>query len=103
MHLALIDTFEVELDGIFSGGDVGADLVEFAERGIQCGGFTGTGWSGNQTHSEGQVDGVLKYFQRSGIETKFGHVELEVALVEQTHNDFFAEKRWQNAYTKVHL
>src|SRR5690606_32014685 len=103
VHLTLVDSLQIELDRVFCGGNVGAHLVEFAERGIQRGRFTGTGGPGYQAHAVGQVNGFLEDFERAGIKAKLGHVELQVALVEQTHNDFFAEQRGQNADAEVHL
>jgi hypothetical protein len=45
----------------------------------------------------------LNHFERLGLEAELGHVELQVRLVEQTHDDLLAEERRADAHAEVHL
>jgi hypothetical protein len=49
------------------------------------------------------LDGVLEQRQRLGLEAELGHVELQVALVEEPHDDLLAEQRGQHGHAVVHL
>src|SRR4051812_19875303 len=103
VHLHLVDAGEVEFDRIFGGGDVVARLVQLGERRVERSGLAGTGGAGDEHHAVGPVDGVLERLERLGIETELGHVELQVALVEESHDDLLAEERRADGDAEVHL
>jgi hypothetical protein len=58
VHLHLVDAGEVVLDGILCGGDVDADLVEVAERGVERRRLAGARGARDEHHPVRLVDGV---------------------------------------------
>src|SRR6266478_1850496 len=92
LHLHLVDARQLKLDGVFRGHDVGVHGIQSGDRGIQSIGFARTRWTGNQHHAVGLQDVPLKFFQRLRLEAELGHVQPEVFLVQQSHDDFFAVK-----------
>ena len=46
---------------------------------------------------------LLKVFQVLRIEAELGHVELQIGLVQQTHDDFFAEQGGQDGNANIQL
>ena len=49
------------------------------------------------------MDRFLEVVELSLLEAQLGHVELQIALVEETQHDLLAEERRQHGNTKVHL
>src|ERR1700730_7436753 len=103
VHLHLVDAGEVELHRVLGGADVVGGLVQLGERRVERGGLARSGGTGDQHHAVGPVDGVLEGLERLRVETQLGHVELEVRLVEQTHDDFFADQAGADRDAEVHL
>ena len=103
MHLHLVDAAQVELDGIFRGGEVLARLVQLGERRVERRRFARTGRARNEHHSEGLVDAFLEVVELALLEAELRHVELQVALVEETQNDLLTKECRQDGHTKVHL
>ncbi len=92
VHLHLVDPGEVELDRVFSGGDVLSYLVQFGERRVERNGLAATGRARDEHHAERLVDLAFEMGERLGLVSQFGHVQLQVALVQKTQNDLFAEE-----------
>src|SRR5215472_11433392 len=100
-HLHLVDSTQLKLDGIFRGHDVGVDGVQGSDGGIQGVGFPRTRRTGHQHHAVGFHDVALEFLERRRFETELGHVQAEVFLVEQSHDDLFAVQRGHGGHTKV--
>ena len=56
IHLALNQAFNVIFHRIFGGEDLGLNVIEFVERGVQRSGLAGTGWTSDDDNSVGLVD-----------------------------------------------
>ena len=94
---------QLELDRIFGGHDVGIGLVQAGDRGIERVGFAGAGRARDQHHAVGLQNRLLELHQRLGLEAELGHVEPQVFLVEQPHDDLFAPQGGQRADAEVEL
>ena len=64
-------------------------------------GLAGPGRPGDQHHAPRLQDRRLELGQRFALESELRHVEHQLVLVEQTHDDFFAEKRRQAGDAEV--
>src|SRR6266566_3574384 len=100
-HLHLVDSTQLKLDGILRGHDVGVYGVQGGDGGIQGVGFPGTRRTGHQHHAVGFHDVAVESFQRRRFETELGHVQAEVFLVEQPHDDLFAVQCGHGGHTEV--
>src|SRR5256884_643255 len=100
-HLHLVDSTQLKLDGILRGHDVGVYGVQGGDGGIQGVGFPGTRRTGHQHHAVGFHDVAVEFFQRRRFETELGHVQAEVFLVEQPHDDLFAVQCGHGGHTEV--
>ena len=47
---------------------------------------------GDQHHSVGPENGALEFRQGLRLEPELGHIQAQVFLVEQPHDNFFAEQ-----------
>ena len=101
MHL--VDTGQVELHRILGGHDVGVNRVEAVQRRVERGGLPGSGRAGHQDHAERHQQPDLEIGQCFGTEAQLGHVELEVPLVEEPHDDLLAEEGRESRDPIVHL
>ena len=101
LHLYLIDTRQLEFDGIFCRHDVGLMRVQPRDRRIQRVGFSRSGRSSDQHHAVRFQNLALEFSQRFLLEAQLGHVQAQVFFVQQTHDDFFAEERRDGRNTEV--
>ena len=91
-HQHLIDSEEVVLDGIFRGHDVGVDAVDLGKGRIESGRFPRTRRPSDQQHPVRIRDRLHHLALGAGLEAERREVEVEVALVENSKNDLFAEQ-----------
>ena len=62
MYLDLVDTGQLVFHRIFRRDDFGFRTVDFNQRAVQRGGFTGTGWAGDQNDAVWQANQFAEYF-----------------------------------------
>ena len=62
------DAFELVFDRVFDGDDLVFVVLDFAQRGVEGGGFAGTGGSGDQHHAVGLGDVAAEFRQIAGAE-----------------------------------
>ncbi len=86
----LVDTRQLEFDGVFGGHDIRIHGIERRNRGIESVRFARSCWAGDQHHAVGLQNIALKFLERLGFKSELGHVQPEVFLVQQAHDDFFA-------------
>ena len=103
VHLHLVDPHQVVLDGVLRRADVLGDLVQLGERRVKRGGFARARRPRHQHHAVRHVDGLLEVVELLLLEAQLRHVELQVPLVEETHDDLLAEERGQGRDAEVHL
>src|SRR6266404_6095899 len=90
LHLNLVDTRQLEFDGVFGGHDIRIHGIERRNRGIESVRFARSCWAGDQHHAVGLQNIALKFLERLGFKSELGHVQPEVFLIQQAHDDLFA-------------
>ena len=100
--LHLVDSLQVEFHRIFGGHNIVRGFVQLADGGVEGGGFAAAGGAGDQDHAVGLVDGLFHLFQGLFLEAQLGHVQLQVGLVQQAQDYFFAEQGGQHRNPEVH-
>ena len=93
LHLDLVDAGEVELDRVLGRHDVDGRVVQGGDRGVERVRLARAGRPGDEHDAVGPVDRVLEAAQRLLVEAELRHVELQLRLVEQPHDDLLAELR----------
>ena len=102
-HLDLVHAGQVELDGVFGGGNVPVDLVQLRQGRVQRRGLARSGGTRHEDHPPGLVDGLLESGEGFLFEAELGHVELQGRLVQDSQNHLFAEQGWEHGYPELHL
>ena len=103
LHLHLVDAGEVELDRILRGHDVGFGRVDLRDRRVERVGLAAAGRTGDEHHAPRPQNRRLELGERLGLEPELRHVEHQLVLVEQTHDDLLAEERRQHRDAEVDL
>ncbi len=103
VHLDLVHAGQVELDGVFGGGNVPVDLVQLRQGRVQRRGLARSGGTRHEDHPPGLVDGLLESGEGFLFEAELGHVELQGRLVQDSQNHLFAEQGWEHGYPELHL
>src|SRR5690606_25563022 len=80
---------------------LGFNVVEFVQRGIQCGGFSGPGRSRHQHDAVGAMDDLTELRECRRVHADLAEVQLHHGAVEHTHNDRFTEHGGQHAHAQV--
>ena len=91
----LRDALELILDGIFDGDDLVFVVLDLAQRGVERGGFAGTGGAGDQHHAVGLGDvaaefGEIAFAEADHIERELGELLAHRFLVEHAEHGVFA-------------
>ena len=103
-HLHLVDAGEVELDRVLGGHDVGFRRVDLARStSTACSSCRCRSGPVTSTMPHGLLNRRLELDERLGLEPELRHVEHQLVLVEQTHDDLFAEERRQHRDAEVDL
>ncbi len=103
LHLHLVDAGEIELDRILDGDDVDLGRVDARQRAVERVGLARAGRPGDQHHAVRLEDRLLEPAQRLGLEAELRHVEHQVVLVEEAHDDLLAEERGQHRDAEVEV
>ena len=98
---ALDDAVDFVLDGIFGGDDLGVDVVEFGERGVERGGLAGSGRASDEDDAVGLVNDLAEEGEQLGIHADAIEREADVGAVQDADDDAFAEERGENADAHV--
>src|SRR6266576_6777108 len=93
LHLHLVDARQLEFDGVFRRHDVGVNSVERCNGGIKSVRFARSRRTGYQYHAVRLQYVAFELLQRLGFKSELGHVQPEVFLVQQAHDDLFAVER----------
>ena len=91
IHVNLIDTVHLVLDGILDGDDLLVGEVDALQGRVERGGLAGTGGSGDEKNAVGQRGVILHAPEHAFVKTQAAEiVEVARRAVEQTHDDAFA-------------
>ena len=97
----LINSGELVFDGIFDGDDIILGVVQFAEHGVEGGGFAGAGWAGDEDHSVGGIDGFFENAEGIFIHTEGIDGGGEGAFIEEADDNFLPINCGQDGDTEV--
>ena len=103
VHLDLVDPHEVKLYRVLSRHDVHVFRIEIRQGRIKCRGFTAPGGPRDKDHPERFVDRINEVGQGLLLESQFGHVQLQVGLVQEPEHDLLTEKGGKDRYPEVDL
>ena len=95
----LRDAANLVFDRIFDGDDLVFVVLDFVERGVEGGGFAGTGGSGDQHHAVGLArcsGGIAQIVvaEADHVEGELGELLAHRFLVEHAEHGVFAVHRW---------
>ena len=101
LDLALNDAVDVVFDRVFGGDQLAAGIVQFAQRGIERGGFSRAGGAGDDDDAVGLVDQLADGAQVVVAHADLVQIELHVGSIEHAHDDAFAEHGRQHGDAQV--
>ena len=101
VYLALDQTFNVILNRIFGGEDLGLNVIEFVERGVQRSGLAGTGWTSDDDNSVGLVDQRAQFLQVIIAQADAVQRKLNVGAVQYTQHHALTEHGWKHSDAQV--
>ena len=78
-------------------------VVQLGQAGVEGGGLARTGGPGHQHHAEGRGDGLVDVVDGLLLHAEVGQVEVQVALVQDTHHDLLPEDAGQGRDTQIDL
>ena len=76
-------------------------VLMLRDRRVKRVGLPAAGRAGHEHHPPRALNGGLELDERLGLEAEFRHVEHELVLVEETHDDLLAEERRQHGHAEV--
>ena len=82
--LALVDAFEVVFHGVFGRNDLFVRAVEFIERGVERGGFSGSRGSSDQKDAVGSTDHPVEDFEVVRFKPEIGQADLNGVRTQNT-------------------
>src|SRR5690606_16397231 len=99
--LDLVDAFQVVFDGVFDGDDFADDVVDFAQAGVEGGGFAAAGGAEDEDDAMEQIQDALE-----GLAVARGHAQVLQpqqggAAVEDAHDHRFAVQHGNDRHTHV--
>ena len=103
LHLDLVDSVQLEFDGVLGRNNVRIRAVQARDGGVQGIGLSAPRRSRHQHHAPRFQDRPLEFVEGFLFEPELGHVEPEVFLVEQPHDHFLAMQGRQHADAEVQL
>src|SRR5581483_4167476 len=103
VHLHLVDAGQGVLDRVLRGLDVDVGLVDFAEGGIKGHRLARAGGTAVEDHAVGLADAVAIFGEIFLGEAEGGEGEGRLLLVENAHDDLFAEVHRPGGDTEVHV
>ena len=99
----LVDAREVELDRVLGGHDVRVGLVERHDRRVQRGRLARPSGTDHQHHSLTPHQRIPEALERTRLEAQLGHVQHELRLVEQPHDDLLAPQGGEHGHAEVEV
>src|SRR5690606_13918389 len=97
----MVDALQLVFDRILRGHDIGVRGVDRGKGRVQGGGFSGTRGAGHQDHPERRIQGFPEIAQALFAEAHFGHVQVQVALVQYAHHHLFAVDGGKHAHAQI--
>ncbi len=100
---ALHDAFDVIFDRVFAGDDLGGNIVQFVQGGVQSRGLAAAGRTGHQHDPVRQFHHSAETTERGCVHADFVQVQSHHGSVKDPHDDRFAEQHRQHTDSQVHL
>ena len=103
VHLYLVDSVQVILDGVFDGEQLDLAADDFLKRRVQGGRLSAAGRAGYQDDPVRTRDQGVEQSERVGVHAQFRQRVQHGALVENPHDDPLAEEHRDHADADVDL
>lgn len=97
----LINSGELVFDGIFDGDDIILGVIQFAEDGVEGGGFAGAGGAGDEDHAVGGIDGFFENAEGIFIHTEGIDGGGEGTFIEEADDNFLPINRGKDGDAEV--
>ena len=101
IHLALNQAFDVIFHRIFGGENLGLNVIQLIERGVQRGGLAGTGWTSDDDNAVRLIDERAQFLKVIITQADAVERELNVGAVQYTQHHALTEHGGKHSDAQV--